>query len=406
MKGSLWIAGNNYAFALLFYALVMQIVLLPLAIKQHKTQIAQRKLRPKEMAIRNKYKGRTDKVTQNKMAMEIQEMYQKEGYNQFAGCLPMLIQLPIILILYAIVRAPIQYSSTNELKAQFNNDFQLYKTAQTMVDEYKNESYITENENANKQGYLTALEDTKKKFDYTGKTKDELMLSKLIIEDHEYFENLAKQYNLTLASEENYKTHFTDEQRSGLPNFMFLGKNMLDKPTVGFNLLFLIPILVFLTSYLANVVNRKIMGTPVGAEGSPMAGGWLMNWGMPLMSAFFALSFPAALGMYWIWRTVIAIPQPILLNKIYPLPVFTEAEMAAAEKEIKSKEKDKKKKKVIMIEVDEDDDTYTDLEVKGKKAALNSNTTQNGEKKKKIIVNNKIEMLSADDDDEENEDEE
>ena len=58
MKGCLYISGNHYILALFFFALVMEIVLLPLAIKQQKSQIQMAKIKPKEMAIREKYKGR------------------------------------------------------------------------------------------------------------------------------------------------------------------------------------------------------------------------------------------------------------------------------------------------------------------------------------------------------------
>ena len=111
MKGCLFIAGNSYVFALFFFALAIQILFIPIYIKQQKAQISSAKVRPMEMAIREKYKGRTDRVTMQKMNMEIQEMYQKSGHSQFAGCLPMLITLPLIFILFAIVRNPISYSS-------------------------------------------------------------------------------------------------------------------------------------------------------------------------------------------------------------------------------------------------------------------------------------------------------
>ena len=55
MKLCLAISGNHYIFALFFFALLMEIVLLPLAIKQQKNQIKMAEVRPKEMAIREKY---------------------------------------------------------------------------------------------------------------------------------------------------------------------------------------------------------------------------------------------------------------------------------------------------------------------------------------------------------------
>ena len=103
------LVGNQYLLALFLFALVFEIILLPFAIKQQKNSIKQAKLRPKEMAIRKKYAGRDDNVTKQKVQQEIQELYNKEGYSPFGGCLPLLIQLPLLFALYDIVINPLRY---------------------------------------------------------------------------------------------------------------------------------------------------------------------------------------------------------------------------------------------------------------------------------------------------------
>ncbi|OGO88352.1 MAG: hypothetical protein A2Y15_00855 [Clostridiales bacterium GWF2_36_10] len=386
MKFCLLISGNYYIIALLFFAIIMQIVLLPLGIKQHKSQIIQRKLRPKEMAIRKKYAGRTDRATQQKMTLEIQEMYKSENYNQFAGCLPMLIQLPIIIILFAIVRNPISYSSTIEMK---NNLETLYTQNGEIIEQYKDREKIT-GDDANYNSYVEALQKAKDSLD----KKDELLLTKIIVEDYDYFAEIAEDHSLKLEPSEKYEKHSKQEDREALPKFNFLNETLLDTPAypwINLNILLIIPILIFVSSYYGGVISRKFMAAPIGAENNPMMSGWFMKWGMPAMSTWFAFSFPAAVGIYWIWRTVTGAAQPLILNKMYPMPVITKEDIAEAEKEIKKK----KKKKVIMIEVDEDDDTYNELEVRDKPVSSS----------KKMLANNKVEMLSADDEEEEDDDE-
>ena len=61
------------------------------------------------MAIRKKYKGVTDPEQQRKMQAEIQELYQKEGYNPRGGCLPLLLQFPLIILIYNVIRNPLRY---------------------------------------------------------------------------------------------------------------------------------------------------------------------------------------------------------------------------------------------------------------------------------------------------------
>ena len=105
------IGFGSYALALLWFALFVKLLLLPFGIKQQKNQIKGAKLRPKLYAIEKKYAGRTDQVTMRKKQQEIMEMQQREGYSPLSGCLPMLIQLPLILILYRIIQRPLSYIS-------------------------------------------------------------------------------------------------------------------------------------------------------------------------------------------------------------------------------------------------------------------------------------------------------
>ena len=76
-------------------------------------------------------------------------------------------------------------------------------------------------------------------------------------------------------------------------------------------------------------------------------------------------SFPAAIGIYWIFRSIVMVGQQFILSKMYPAPVFTEAELkAAVSEEIKAK----KRKKLVTIEVDEDDTTYDELAISEERA--------------------------------------
>ena len=100
---------GSYALVLLFYALILKILFLPFTIKQQKNQIKMAKLAPQIETIKAKYKGRNTKESQQQMQQEIMEFQQKEGYSPFAGCLPMLIQLPLIMWLYTVIRNPLSY---------------------------------------------------------------------------------------------------------------------------------------------------------------------------------------------------------------------------------------------------------------------------------------------------------
>ena len=100
---------HNYAIALLIFAVLIKLLLLPLSIKQQKNQVMQAKLRPKEMAIRQKYAGREDNVTKQKVQQEVMELYQREKFNPMGGCLPMAVELIIIWALYSVITSPLKY---------------------------------------------------------------------------------------------------------------------------------------------------------------------------------------------------------------------------------------------------------------------------------------------------------
>ena len=93
---------------------------------------------------------------------------------------------------------------------------------------------------------------------------------------------------------------------------------------------------------------------------------------MPALSTFFTFMFPAVLGIYWIFNNLLGTVQQFILNKIMPLPVFTEEDYKKAEKEY-NKGKDGGKKKVSAtvsdpskpraktLHCDEDEEDYPEL---------------------------------------------
>ena len=104
------LVGNHYVLAILIFAFLVEVAMLPIAIKQQKNSIGMAKLRPKIAKIEKKYAGRTDQATLRKKQEEIMELQQKEGYSPFSGCLPLILQLIIVgFILYPIIQNPLRY---------------------------------------------------------------------------------------------------------------------------------------------------------------------------------------------------------------------------------------------------------------------------------------------------------
>ena len=429
MKGCLFISGNSYVIALFFFALAMMILLLPLAIKQHNGQIKMAKVKPKEMAIREKYRGRNDRTTQQKMTMEIQEMYRENGYSQFSGCLPLLIQLPIIFILFAIVRNPITYASnikdfnTVDQSKVAVEYYQAQKEALikdkfegTEYDEYVNilTGYQSElgvakvDEKTDENAFKFTYADAEYYAAGTETGNNEMALSRLIIDGNDDLQALIDEGKIDKAfldkvSSDGQTTYAQIRDRFAslkdeLPNYNVGSLNFLNEPDFNRNMwLMIIPLLVFLSSFFQTKITRRFggAGNQTDANGNPVGGGLFMEVGMPLISAMFAYSMPATIGVYWIWRTLLGIVQTILLAKIKPIPAVTEEAINEARKAMKATQK---KKKVITIEVDEDDNSYDDMIVE-KSSNGGSKAIDPTQRKPR-----RIEMLTADDDEPKNTD--
>jgi YidC/Oxa1 family membrane protein insertase len=95
---------GNFGFAIIILTIVFRIVLLPLGIKQIKSMQAMQALQPKIKEIQKKYKGNKQKVQEQTM-----KLYQEYGVNPLGGCLPLLLQFPILIAMYSVIRAPVPF---------------------------------------------------------------------------------------------------------------------------------------------------------------------------------------------------------------------------------------------------------------------------------------------------------
>ena len=95
---------NSYGWGLLGFTVAIKIILLPLGLLQQRSTINQMKVRPQEEAIRKQCGA--DKMRAN---LEVSNLYKENGISAAAGCLPMLVQLPILFSLYKIIRMPLTY---------------------------------------------------------------------------------------------------------------------------------------------------------------------------------------------------------------------------------------------------------------------------------------------------------
>jgi YidC/Oxa1 family membrane protein insertase len=99
---------NDYGIAIIIFTLFTKLLLMPFTIKQMKSSKAMAAIQPKMKEIQEKYKDNKEK--QNQMLVEL---YKEHKYNPMSGCLPLLIQFPIIIGLFTALREPGTYVFVN-----------------------------------------------------------------------------------------------------------------------------------------------------------------------------------------------------------------------------------------------------------------------------------------------------
>ena len=376
--------SGHYAVALLFYALVFKIVFLPFTIKQQKNQIKMAKLAPKIELIKAKYKGRTDQPTMQKQQQEIMELQQKEGYNPMSGCLPLLIQMPIIILLYAVIQSPLSYIA----KTHDNYDADMITSAGITVDDGEDFTATDKvlrlyldfsNASVEKKAEVLSA------FEKTTKDKGE----------NKAYKNLKKTLKLEeislVGSIRNYIDNgytvpegvqeFLDKQANGeeigayeasiiknvsiiqaaatkddrialielygieydsIPNFMLWGVNLAIKPSdAGFSILWLIPVLAALAQWFSMWLMRKVNPNPATTpqDQQTAASMKIMDLVMPGMTLFLAFTLSGMLGIYWVYQSILGLATSLILAKLMPMPKFTEDEI----KEMRRQEKEVEK---------------------------------------------------------------
>ncbi len=109
---------QNYGVTIVVFTIIVRCCLYPLYMMQIKSTAAMSGLQPKIQAIQKQYAG--DKETQNQKMMEL---YKEENVNPMGGCLPMLIQMPIILGLFVLLRNPLYYIHADGMLMAIHESF-------------------------------------------------------------------------------------------------------------------------------------------------------------------------------------------------------------------------------------------------------------------------------------------
>ena len=95
---------GDYGYSIIIFTILTKVLLLPINIKQVQSTKKMNEISPKMKEIQEKYKNDKEKLNQ-----KLLELYKEYNYNPASGCLPALIQMPILFALFYVIQQPVKY---------------------------------------------------------------------------------------------------------------------------------------------------------------------------------------------------------------------------------------------------------------------------------------------------------
>lgn len=261
---------GNYGIALILFALVIKLILLPFMVKSKKSTLRTARLQPKMKELEKKHGANKQKYNE-----ELQKLYREEGINPMSGCIWSLIPFPILIALYYAIRYP--------LTIMMGIGKELVETGGAIF------------EKLTSLGFTPTMSDTY-----------------VQIEQAQFISNNFEQFKGLSDKLIKIDFSFLGMDLGQMPDWKFWKFDFSDPsvwmPQLG---IFLIPVLAAVLTYLSSKIASKTNPAAEGTEGTMKT----MNLIMPIMTLWFGFIMPAAVGVYWASSMLFGVIQDLILNK-------------------------------------------------------------------------------------------
>ena len=276
----LWLNNlvGNYGVAIFLFALLVKLIMLPFQFKSKKSMMRMSGLSDRVKELQKKHEG-----NQQRMQMEINKLYKEEKVSPMSGCLWTLIPFPILIALYRAIREPltIMMGVPKELLAEGGSIL----------------------EKLNEMGFVSSANQAYVQLDQ----------SRFISANFDAFSGLSEKLV-------NINYNFLGINLGDMPKLMFWNREGFTwsdpavwLPALG---LFLVPVISALFSWLSMKLSQKLNPNAATAGNNQQAATMKsMNLVMPLMSLYICFIMPAALGIYWIYQSILGVVQELIFNK-------------------------------------------------------------------------------------------
>lgn len=308
----------NIGLAIILFTIVVNLLMLPLTIKQQKFSKLSAKMNPELQAIQAKYKNKKDNDSMMAQNAEIQAVYAKYGVSPTGSCVQLLIQMPILFALYKVIYSMPAYVT------KIGDTFRVLADKIISVD---NGSFL---QNSGVDSITKVVSMYGQSMTKDGGLSNGIIdvLNKLSSTD---MATISQHYGLSELTYKGQLILSNDTTRGLLDTYNnFFGLNIGNSPqhiiktaiAAGSWALVIGAILIPVLSALTQWINVKLMpqqATNTGNgndQAAAMASSMkTMNMIMPIMSAWFCLTLPSGMGLYWIASSVVRSIQQIVINK-------------------------------------------------------------------------------------------
>ncbi|MBQ1272897.1 MAG: YidC/Oxa1 family membrane protein insertase [Clostridia bacterium] len=330
LQGIYWVLGN-YGWSILVFALLAKLLLLPSSIKGQKNQLRMQAIQPKMKRLSEKYHNDNRNP---KYQEELQALYSEEGYNPMSGCLPTLIQLPLIFGLWNVIRQPLTYICNF-------SDNNLYQSVKTMVESTSDSAAVVK-----LRELFSAYMTDGKLAEYGDKIQSALDLNQIYIAD-------------AINSNRNTIDGLNEAiQQKTVIDTEFMGINLGETASAHglWSWFILIPIIAALSSFLVSFISMRMNKSKTDSSDPTAKSMNMMMYTMPLLSLWIGYSMNFGVALYWIANNLLSLAQTVLLPKLIKekkeeKPVkekklnYTQIEKMKRDEEMLNGEPVKKKKK-------------------------------------------------------------
>lgn len=276
---------GSYGWSVILFTLLIRLVLMPLDIKSRRSMMRMNQVQPQMAALQKKYANDKEKLN-----LKMNELYKKEKINPLSGCLPMLIQLPIMFMMFEAMRVVANEHTVKLLQAMMNGTFtpDMLQPFMWIKSIYQPDSFLST--------IIPAIGDKLQSITPVSGTilTDQALTTVRAFLGSDAYKTIATQYG---ANAYQFQT-----------TLLFWPLNV----PLQFNGWFILPLL----AGASQLISSKLLtpATTTAGTDAQQQTNKMMQWFFPLFSIWICASYTSAFALYWVFINVFQILQQLFIN--------------------------------------------------------------------------------------------